>query len=308
MCATKAPAEPWATLPVPVRDGTAWREEARSKRRRAPGPVSTPESALDSSNDGSPHAVHMPVSLHLLAAAVSGPALPRSLTGALAGAGLLLASAGPAFAQSAESAVDPPEAPLGGSAPLMLSAPPVQAVDAQEAAGSSDAPREDRQFGAMLDLGVPDGTMISFVYRPIRMARLHAGAGYNGISPGLRLGGVFLPFGAGPSLSLDYGHYFEGDANGVVNLFSDTREGRVLLESVGYDYVSLRAGVDLGGDRFTFFARGGISWLRTAIREFDTLLAPSDQAQSQGTSISVPEDPVLNLFVPTFQLGFIVHL
>lgn len=251
----------------------------------------------------------MHVSLHLPASKLSSR-LSCGLPGAraLAGLALVLFPAGPALAQTADSALDQPEAPLGGAAPLMLSTPPDGSVDAAEAASSSDSPHKARQFGAMLDLGVPDGTMLSFVYRPIRMARLHAGAGYNGIGPGLRLGGVFLPFGAGPSLSLDYGHYFEGDANGIVNMFGDTAEGRVLLESVGYDYVSLRAGVDLGGDRFTFFARGGVSWVRTTIHEFDALLAPAEREQRNGTTIVVPEDPVLNLFVPTLQLGFIVHL
>lgn len=191
----------------------------------------------------------------------------------------------------------------------MLSTPPVTPVDTEGTPSSETSPKKDRQFGAMLDLGVPDGTMLSFVYRPIRMARFHAGAGYNGISPGLRIGGAFLPFGAGPSISLDYGHYFEGDANGIIGMFGgDSREGRVLLESVGYDFVNLRAGVDLGGDRFTFFARGGVSWVRTTIHQFDALLDPPDSSQSANTTITITEDPVLNLFAPSLQLGFIVHL
>ncbi len=189
---------------------------------------------------------------------------------------------------------------------MLLSTPPTSADDAETAAeGSPDKPR---MFGAMFDLGVPDGSMLSFVYRPLNIARFHAGAGYNGVSPGLRIGGALLPFGAGPSLSLDYGHYFEGDANGLAGLVAGpTEEGSVLLERVGYDFVSLRAGLELGGDRFTFFARGGVSWLRTTIHEFDALLDEGD-TNNGNTTISVSEDPILKAFVPSLQLGLIVQI
>lgn len=202
----------------------------------------------------------------------------------------------------------PPPAPIAGEpAPMLLSAPPDSAVDRADAESDSSKSDKPRQFGAMFDLGVPDGTMLSFVYRPVEMARFHAGAGYNGISPGLRIGGVFLPLGWGPALEIDYGHYFEGDANGLAGLFGDTGDGSVVLDSIGYDYVNFRGGMDFGGERFTFFAHGGISWLRTTIHEFDTLLGPSGDPQSN-TSIAIRRDPVLNAWVPNLQLGFIVHL
>jgi hypothetical protein len=160
----------------------------------------------------------------------------------------------------------------------------------------------------MFDLGVPDGTMLSFVFRPVEIARFHAGAGYNGISPGLRIGAALLPLGWGPSVSLDYGHYFEGDANGLVGLVGDAAGDSALLEQVGYDYVSLRAGMELGGDRFTFFARGGVSWMRTTIHQFEALIEPSGVTANGTTTITVNEDPVLNAFVPSLQLGLIVQL
>lgn len=150
--------------------------------------------------------------------------------------------------------------------------------------------------------------MLSFVLRPVDIARFHAGLGYNGISPGLRIGAALLPFGWGPSVSLDYGHYFEGDANGLAGLFASADEGSALLERVGYDYVSLRAGMELGGDRFTFFTRGGISWVRTTIHELDSLLEPGGAITNGRTTITVNQDPVLNAFVPSLQLGLIVQL
>lgn len=190
---------------------------------------------------------------------------------------------------------------------MVLSSPPTSVVDGAPEPGESS--KKPRMYGAMFDLGVPDGTMLSFVLRPVDIARFHAGAGYNGISPGLRIGAALLPLGWGPSLSLDYGHYFEGDANGLAGLFAEsTSDGSVLLERIGYDYVSLRAGMELGGDRFTFFARGGVSWLRTTIHELDSLLEGNDASASSRTTITVKQDPVLNAFIPSFQLGLIVQL
>jgi hypothetical protein len=161
-------------------------------------------------------------------------------------------------------------------------------------------------FGAMFDIGVPDGTTLSAVFRPIDLARVHAGVGYNGVSPGLRVGGEFLPLGWGPSLGLAYGHFFEGDAGGVAGMFGkiddDTSK---LLEKVGYSYFALRAGMEFGGDRFTFFGRGGVTWISTTIHELDSIIEPDP---SSNTTVTVAQDPVLNAFVPTLQLGMIVQI
>jgi hypothetical protein len=221
----------------------------------------------------------------------------------------LFAQIGLAHAQSPQTSVAPPAPPLAGSDPAgVLSAPPV-AYDPSTGEAEGRAQAQPRKYGVMLDLGVPDGVVTSFVFRPIKMARVHAGLGYNGISPGLRLGAAFLPFGWGPSLDLDYGHYFEGDANGLVSMIAGANEkSSELLSSVGYDYVNLRAGMELGGDRFTFLVRGGLSWVHTTLHNIDSLLAPEDGASNGNTQISLPQDPVLNAFAPSLQLGFIVQL
>jgi hypothetical protein len=221
----------------------------------------------------------------------------------------LLAQSGLAHAQTPQTSVAPPAPPLAEPAPAgVLTAP---AVDYDPTTGEAEgrAKAQPRKYGVMLDLGVPDGVVTSFVFRPIKMARVHAGLGYNGISPGLRLGAAFLPLGWGPSLDLGYGHYFEGDANGLVGLIAGPNDkGNALLSSLGYDYVNLRAGMELGGDRFTFFARGGLSWVHTTLHNIDTLLAPKDGGTNGKTQISIPQDPVLNAFAPSLQLGLIVQL
>jgi hypothetical protein len=231
--------------------------------------------------------------------------------GSIAASSLGLLVAPLASAQTPEAAAAPPAPPLAETAPApaVLTAPAVPYdVTTGEAEGRAKA--QPRKYGIMLDVGVPDGVVAAFAYRPHKMARVHGGLGYNGISPGLRLGAAFLPFGWGPSLDLTYGHYFEGDANGLVGMIAGaSEESSALLSSVGYDYVNLRAGMEVGGDRFTFFFRGGISWVHTTIRNIDSLLEPEEGTATNGNiTIEIPQDPTLNAFAPTLQLGFIVQL
>ena len=201
---------------------------------------------------------------------------------------------------------EPPAPVLGEPTPNVASTAPVGVTDdgtRSDVDGKSEKPR---MFGAMFDIGVPDGTTLSFVYRPIDLARVHAGLSYNGVSPGLRIGGEFLPLGWGPSLGLAYGHYFEGDANGIAGMFGSIDEdSSKLLENVGYDYFAMRAGMEFGGDRFTFFARGGMTWLRTTIHELDAIIEPDPESN---TTIEVKKDPVLNAWAPTIQLGMIFQI
>jgi hypothetical protein len=221
---------------------------------------------------------------------------------------LLALLAKPAAAQTPQASVAAPAAPLADGASSNALSAPAMNYDASTGEAEGRAQAQPRRFGAMLDLGVPDGVIASFVYRPHKLARVHAGLGYNGISPGVRLGAAFLPLGWGPSLDLDYGHYFEGDANGLVGMFAGVaKEDRALLSSVGYDYVNLRAGMEFGGDRFTFLVRGGLSWVHTSIHNIESLLQPKDGTNGNVT-ISIPEDPVVNALAPSLQLGFIVQL
>jgi len=209
---------------------------------------------------------------------------------------------------AAETALAPAAPPLAEAAnPSVLSAPP---ASYDSAANAGQPAKPPRKYGVMLDVGAPDGIMTSFVFRPLAQARVHAGLGYNAVSPGLRLGGEYLPFGWGPSLGFAYGHYFEGDANGLVAAIAgDSDDAKELLKSIGYDYINLRVGMEFGGDRFTFFVRGGVSWVHMTIHHFDSLLEPPDDGVANGnTTIRITRDPVLNAFAPTLNLGFIVQL
>jgi len=218
------------------------------------------------------------------------------------GALALLATPSLARAQTAQTSVAPPSAPIEAApAPMVLSSPPNHKEDSAEA--TSDHGGKPHRFGGMFDVGVPDGAMLSFVYRPIDIARFHAGLGYNGVSPGLRLGGAYLPFGYGPSLSLEYGHYFEGDANGLVKMVAGpVSDGKEVLQHIGYDFVALRAGIEFGGDHFKFFTRGGLMWMRSTIHDLNALLDPG----TSNTTVTVKQDPIVTAFAPTLNLGFII--
>jgi hypothetical protein len=223
------------------------------------------------------------------------------------GLAALLGTVTTAHAQTVQTALEPPTPlPLTEGSPPVLSTPPDALEDSDTA---SDQHRDNpRMFGGMFDVGVPDGAMLSFVYRPINLARFHAGGGYNGVSPGLRLGAALLPLGWGPSLGLEYGHYFEGDANGLVRMIGGSEEeDNVVLERFGYDFVSLRVGMELGGDRFTFFTRGGVSWIRSTIHDLDSLIE-EEGGGGGNTTITIGRDPVLNAFAPSLNLGLIVQL
>jgi hypothetical protein len=260
--------------------------------------------------DQTDQSVHFNVSFQRRGRVISVSRLNKVVVSSGAGLLALVAGISSAQAQTAQAAAVPPPTPALGEPTPTVATAPVASTPAMNADGGTLTPENEkkkpRMFGAMFDIGVPDGTTLSAVFRPIDLARVHAGIGYNGVSPGLRIGGEFLPLGWGPSLGLAYGHFFEGDANGVAGMFGKVDDNTSkLLENVGYSYFALRAGMEFGGDRFTFFGRGGVTWLSTTIHELDSIIEPDPESN---TTITVAQDPVLNAFVPTLQFGMIVQI
>lgn len=163
----------------------------------------------------------------------------------------------------------------------------------------------------MADVGVPDGVMMSAVFRPRSWIRLQAGAGTNTISPGLRAGATVLPFGVGPSLTLEGGWYFEGDANGLVSQFAGNGyEPSATASRIGYRFANAHLGLDFGQKYFTFFVHGGMSYLRSELHDVNSLLGTqSTSSQSLGTTtVHFGTDPTLTAFLPSLKLGFIVYI
>ncbi|MET0412015.1 MAG: hypothetical protein ABW217_12010 [Polyangiaceae bacterium] len=202
-------------------------------------------------------------------------------------------------------------APVGGPGDAPGAYPGGATDPARDQGTSASSEGDDESgpgpFGVMFDVGVPDGIMLSGAYKPIKWARANLGLGYNGVSPGLRIGGALVPFGTGPFFSLDLGHYFGGDANGLVRTFASDHDSSAVLEDVGYDYMNLRIGAEIGGDRFKFIVRGGFTFIRSTIHHLDTLINEEADPGSS-TTVTVGEDPTLTGVGPSLDLGLCVYL
>ena len=187
------------------------------------------------------------------------------------------------------------------------------ATDATLQTVASPAPASSPlpQLGVMADAGLPDGANGSLVYRPWKALRVHGGGGYNMISKGIRAGATLVPFGMGPSATLEGGHYFEGDANGLAQRFAGASFQSALLERVGYDYANFHLGLDLGYRRVTFYLHGGMSYVRAQVHNFDSVVASEAASNGAGngtTEISIKQDPTVRAWFPSAKLGLIVYL
>jgi hypothetical protein len=157
-------------------------------------------------------------------------------------------------------------------------------------------------LGVMADVGVPDGLIVSAVYRPWEWMRLSAGGGTNSISAGWRAGITLLPLGAGPSASVEYGRYLDGNANALAKLFMGSDfTGSSALDRIGYEYLNANLGLDFGFRDFVFFLHGGITMIRGQLHN----LGSGDSTSK--TEIIVPHDPNFKASGPSAKLGLIVY-
>ncbi|SRR6266540_3584652 len=177
-------------------------------------------------------------------------------------------------------------------------------------APSTVVPKRLPRLGVMADAGAPDGANGSVVYRPSSWLRSYVGGGTNLIGKGFRGGLTLVPFGSGPSASIEAGHYFDGDANGLARRFAGPTFGSPALERVGYDYANFHVGLDFGSRRATFFIHGGMSYIRASVHNMDQVVASSMSANdgSGTTEISFTKDPIVRAWLPSVKLGLIVYI
>src|SRR5450432_3741787 len=137
-------------------------------------------------------------------------------------------------------------------------------------------PKSAPRLGVMLGAGVPDGATASAVYRPFSWLHAEAGGSYNMVSKGVRGGVSLLPFGVGPSVSLEAGHTFDGNANGLARTFAGSSySDNAVLQRIGYDYANLHLGLDFGGRRVVFFIHGGMSYVRATVHNLNAEISNS---------------------------------
>ncbi|MBC8133350.1 MAG: hypothetical protein H7X95_10255, partial [Deltaproteobacteria bacterium] len=155
----------------------------------------------------------------------------------------------------------------------------------------SDAPLVKRvekplpRFGLMFGAGVPDGASASVAYRPFSWLRTEAGGSYNMISKGVRGGVSIIPFGKGPSATLEAGHYFDGNANGIArNIAGGGFQNNAVLQRIGYDFVNAHLGLDFGVRRVVFFIHGGMSFVRATVHNLNTEISNGMSSGGTGSS------------------------
>jgi hypothetical protein len=161
--------------------------------------------------------------------------------------------------------------------------------------------------GAMADLGLPDGATLSLVVRPIRSIRAHAGLSHNMISLGERVGVTWVPLSwwASPTLSVEYGHYADGNANPLVRMVSgDPSFSSAVLDRVGYDYANAHVGLELGRRWFTFYVHAGMSRITGTVHN----LSAETMSDSGTATVSFGKDPTVRLWTVSARIGFIVYL
>jgi hypothetical protein len=161
------------------------------------------------------------------------------------------------------------------------------------------------RIGLGTDVGVPDGATASLVVRPVRALRLHVGGGHNYVSPGVRAGITLVPLSwwFSPTLSLDVGRYFEGDANPLARMISgDSSFSAKVLERVGYDYVNAHAGLEFGRKRFTFYIHAGMSHVTTQVHELSVM------SEDTGAGVSFVDDPRIDLWTVSARVGLILYV
>ena len=200
--------------------------------------------------------------------------------------------------------------PVLAIAAVMTWALPARAETQTLSAAAAPAPTKLPMVGVMMDAGLPDGANAALVLRPFSWLRAHGGGGTNMIGKGIRAGVTLLPFGGGPSATLEAGHYFEGNANGIAQKFAGSTFSSAMLERVGYDYANAHLGLDFGSSRVVFYIHGGMSYIRAAVHNVDSVVAStaSENGANGSTEVSIKADPIVKAWVPSAKLGLIVYL
>lgn len=153
----------------------------------------------------------------------------------------------------------------------------------------------------MFDLGTLDGGMMSLVYRPAPWLRLHAGGGTNGASPGVRAGAA-VPIARGWGVSLEGGHFFPGDLNGLFSAFAGPNyDDSHLLEHFDYDFANLQLGWEIERSDLVFFVRAGVGYVWSRV--------PAEGlSRVENLSPLVDPDGSVEVLLPSLKLGFIGFL
>lgn len=227
----------------------------------------------------------------------------------------LVTVAGPVAAVATQDPLAPTAAEAGrspGDSAVDLALPPagpVATADTSTARGGSwYALSEGTHLGLQLDAGAPDGAGLGLLFRPWWWVRLNGGLAYDYLGLGVRGGVSLVPvhWAVTPSLNLDYGHYFSGDATRFSS--NATPAEQDLLRHAAYDFASAQLGLEFGSQRrFAFYVRGGIAYVTgsASASQGTALLAENLPSGYTGTANG---DVTLRALIPCVSLGFLVYV
>ena len=189
------------------------------------------------------------------------------------------------------------------TAPVLDRAPVLSAE--QPRPSSWSALYGGNHFGLLADGGVPGGAGLAGVFRPWSFLRVEGGLNWNYLRFGLRGGVTVIPFewGVTPTLHLEGGHFFPGDAS----RFTNSAGAKILLGHVPEDYWAASLGLEFGSQqRFVFFLRAGLSWIRTEASN----IAQSVAADNPGSTTTVKSAGNVSILlqVPTLSTGVLLFL
>ncbi|BDG10639.1 hypothetical protein [Anaeromyxobacter paludicola] len=253
------------------------------------------------------------------AAPETAPADPAPAVAAPADAKVSAAAAAADAKVSAVAAsADEKAAAAGAVAVPPAPIPPAPGADfavrtaALEQPAAAPAPRQPwyamydgTHLGLQLDLGAPDISGLSLVFRPYRFLRLEAGGNFNVLSGGLHGGVTLLPFhwGVVPTLHFEYGQMFDGDASKYAP-DSSSAAAKIALKQIGYAYQQAQLGLEFGAqNRFVFFLRGGLFWLQTEAKNFKAAADASNPG-----AVTSATNPQISVRGPSVNLGFLLYL
>ena len=204
--------------------------------------------------------------------------------GALGGVAALLVSTSSAYAEAPRASLESRE-----------TVEAYNEVVAEEPSADDSSPP---WLGLVLDAGVPDGANLGLVARPLPWLRAHIGGSYNLMSGGIRGGVAYVPFQYWivPTLVLEGGHYFTGSAKDAIETVAGISVDYA-PDRVSYTYANAHLGLEFGGDWFTFFLRGGYSFVHASLR-------PAEEEDN----VRFEEDITATAWLPSAKLGFIFYV
>lgn len=174
---------------------------------------------------------------------------------------------------------------------------------------ASPPPDAFPRFGLSVAAGVPDGAVVSGLFRPLDFLRLSAGASWNYYGYGVQGGVGVAPFHwpIDPTLNLEVGHYFGSDLTWLADQGAGVpTELRPLLEDVGYSYANAQVGVEVGSSRrFVIFVRAGLSYFWATARGTTTTTSTDGTGQTVTVRIS---DPEFRATLPSAKVGILLYL